>query len=263
MREEDPAIVTVLLVLESERAAVERGLDLGAVNFLKKPLDPQEVAFLLNELFVAIQDEADLRQVLHLVEERRTRLTFPGTPTVLSRIVAYLGREVRNHYPGLRVPVTEIKLALYEALANAIEHGNLEIDFDQKTKALDQCEGLGHLVNHRLADPRLAARKVHLAVDYHPDRVVYRVRDEGAGFRPETYRARTTLLDTTALHGRGLALIHHYMDRVDWNPRGNEIRMTRKIVATPRGARRPRGATSPPPGSPPARADDTGPPPAP
>jgi DNA-binding response OmpR family regulator len=257
MRDEDPSVVVVLLVTESERETVLKGLDLGAVNFLKKPVDPQEAAFLFNELFLAIEDEADIRQVLHLVARRRTRLTFPGTPAQLSRIVAFLGREVRNGYPGLRVPVTEIKLALYEALANAIEHGNLEIDFDAKTQALNRDEGFEPLLRERMANPRLARRRIHVEVDYLPDRVVYKVRDEGGGFRPEGYRNPAQLLNTSALHGRGLALIHHYMDKVAWNPRGNEIRMTKRIVERRRSRSRAQEPAATAGGQAPPEADGT------
>ena len=30
----------------------------------------------------------------------------------------------------------------------------------------------------------------------------------------------------TALHGRGIHLMRHYMDEVSWNATGNEIRLT-------------------------------------
>jgi DNA-binding response OmpR family regulator len=241
IRDEDPSTVVVLLV-ERERATdIGPYLELGAVNVLGKPLELQEVEYLLNEMYLVVEEEADIRQVLHMVASRRTRLRFPGTPSHLGRIVAFLGREVRNSYPGLRVPVAEIKLALYEALANAIEHGNLEIDYDTKTRALDgEGGGLEPLVQRRMSDPRFQKRKIWLEVDYFPDRVVYRVRDEGAGFSPSAHGLRA-LADTTALHGRGIALIQNSMDRVWWNPRGNEIRMMRRILQ-PRSARRRRAA---------------------
>jgi DNA-binding response OmpR family regulator len=242
IRDEDPSTVVVLLVDRARAADIGRFLDLGAVNVLAKPLDVREVEYLLNEMYLAIEEESDIRQVLHMVASRRTKLRFPGTPAHMGRIVAFLGREVRNGYPGLRVPVTEIKLALYEALANAIEHGNLEIDYDTKTRALDgEGGGLDSLVRGRMADPRLAKRKIWISVDYLPDRVVYRVRDEGAGFAPDVQHRRQGLKDTTALHGRGIALITHYMDKVWWNPRGNEIRMMRRILQ-PRRPRRRRDA---------------------
>jgi anti-sigma regulatory factor (Ser/Thr protein kinase) len=55
------------------------------------------------------------------------------------------------------------------------------------------------------------------------------VRDEGQGFDPEGFDAKRALSDTERLHGRGLALIRHYMDDVEWSDGGREIRMVRTI----------------------------------
>ena len=73
---------------------------------------------------------------------------------------------------------------------------------------------------------------MHVNVDYLTDRVMYRVRDEGSGFKPKALDAQS-LSNTTALHGRGIALIRHYMDEVSWNETGNEIRMIHRLRPRP------------------------------
>jgi DNA-binding response OmpR family regulator len=228
IREHDPHVAVVIVAAAPDPEVLRRALDLGAVNFVCKPFDPAEIDFVLDRVYRAVVQDHDLRPVLDIVSARTTTLVFPGQPSALARIVAWLGRELSWIYPGYDLPLPEIKLALYETLANAVEHGNLGITYDMKTQAMETVGGMEELIRNRLADPVLGVRRVHVNVEYLTDRVVYRVRDEGEGFSPAALSEKP-LGDTTALHGRGIALVRHYMDEVAWNPTGNEIRMVHHL----------------------------------
>jgi len=236
IRDEHPFVPVVVISSSTDPRLVEDALNLGAVNFLHKPVKAAEFRFVVNRIARFLEEEGDVQEALDSVTERGTQMSLPGDPELLPRVVAYLGREVRQHYPGHRVPLPDIKLALYEALANAVEHGNLEIGYQDKGLALSDSNGLRDLVAVRRTTQPYSGRRVHVSVTYRPDAVEYRVRDEGPGFDPEDYDTRRALSDTGRLHGRGLALIRHYMDEVTWHDGGREIRMIRKIG----GRRRPR-----------------------
>ncbi|MDJ0973645.1 MAG: response regulator [Planctomycetota bacterium] len=229
IREEDPNVSVVIISAESDEDTLEEALSLGAANFVHKPFDAEEVQFVLDRIYRAIEEEASIQDVLQLVGRRATEISFPSDASLLSKIVAYLGRELTNNYPGYDIPLTDVKLALYEALANALEHGNLEITFDQKTQAMEKPAGILDLINERLADERLSSRKIHVGVDYTEEAVAYAVRDEGPGFDPQA-QLNKPVADTSALHGRGITLIRHYMDDVSWNDSGNEIRLTMRLA---------------------------------
>lgn len=229
IREVHPLVPVVVVTSSRDSGLLEQALNLGASNFVRKPIDAGEYQFILDRIRRAVEEEASLHQVLDVVCERQTQISIPGDPTVVARIVAYLGREVGHHYPGYVVPLADIKLALYEALANAVEHGNLEISFAEKSAAMTQPGGLEKLLAERRSHPRLGARMVHIVVIYGPDVVEYRILDEGPGFDPDKYTGPQALSDSTALHGRGLALIRHYMDEVSWNDDGTEIRMVKTV----------------------------------
>jgi len=238
IREEDPQVAVVIVAALPDGAQLQRALDLGAVDFVRKPFDAAEVDFVLDRVYRAVTEDADLKIALDLVTSRATHLSLPGNTALLGKVVAWLGRELRQGYPGYELPLAEIKLALYETLANAVEHGNLGITYDMKSQAMEEPGGMDALVKRRLQEPLYAGRRVHVDVEYRPDHVVYCVRDEGEGFDPATLSARP-LGDTTALHGRGLALVRHYMTEVNWNARGNEIRMVHRLRGRQAKAARP------------------------
>ena len=227
IREEHPFLPVLLMSSRDECQDAETAGTVGAVAFVRKPIRAMEFRAAVQQMVGALGEEQARCDELMRVIDRHTSLTVPGDPALLPRVVGYLGREVRNHYPGAELPLPDIKLALYEALLNAIEHGNLEIGSERKSFTLENGTGYRRLVAERLHQAPYASRRVHLEADYHADRVVYRVRDEGKGFDPKALDPHA--IDTDRLHGRGIHLILHAMTDVEWNDDGTEIRMTRAL----------------------------------
>lgn len=90
-----------------------------------------------------------------------------------------------------------IRLALEEALVNAIKHGN----------NLDK------------------SKKVHIAYGVGPARFDIRIMDEGPGFDPQEVPDPTAVENLERPCGRGLMLMRHYMNEVSFGPRGNAVLM--------------------------------------
>jgi serine/threonine-protein kinase RsbW len=88
-----------------------------------------------------------------------------------------------------------IKLALEEALTNAVKHGN-----------------------HNDASKRVVIRYAISRV-----RAVIMVRDEGCGFSPHRVPDPTADENLERPSGRGIMLMHAYMTRVRFNETGNEV----------------------------------------
>lgn len=225
IREEDPNVSVVIISGESDEATLEEALSLGATNFVHKPFDPEEVRFVLDRSFQTIEEEQDIQAVVKLVTRRATRIDLPSETLMLGKVVSYLGRELTHNFVGYTVQLTDIKLALYEALANALEHGNLEITFDEKTQAMETKGGILGLIQTRI-EAGLGERQIQISVEYDQASVTYRIEDQGPGFDPATM-INKPVADTSALHGRGITLIRHYMDEVSWNESGNEITLVK------------------------------------
>jgi serine/threonine-protein kinase RsbW len=94
-----------------------------------------------------------------------------------------------------------IKLALEEALVNAIKHGN----------QMDR------------------SKKVHISFRVLPDRFEITITDEGPGFDPEDVPDPTAFENLERPCGRGLMLMRHYMNEVAYNSRGNSVTMARNF----------------------------------
>ncbi|HMU85509.1 MAG TPA: ATP-binding protein, partial [Leptospiraceae bacterium] len=110
---------------------------------------------------------------------------------------------------------------------NAVEHGNLEIDFDTKTRAMAQ-GAYFDLLLARQRDPAYAGRKVKVDVSLNPNRVIFQVEDEGRGFDHESAKARADQANEERLeHGRGIKMTLAIFDLVQYNTRGNRVTLVK------------------------------------
>ena len=97
--------------------------------------------------------------------------------------------------------VKDLRVALDEALANAVIHGN----------------------------SNMSERRIKVRCFLHDHQALeIRIRDQGPGFDMTYVPDPTVPENLLRPHGRGLFLISHHMDRVAFNRRGNEIRMWKK-----------------------------------
>ena len=179
-------------------------------------------------LIAAVREVPEIGRYLLRLDDEEVALAFHPRPGANATLVRFLLHDLSMRHPGRRLPNTEVQLALHEALANALEHGNLGITYEEKTAAMETSGGVRALVDQRLCDERLAARMAHVRVIYAADEVAYMVRDEGSGFDARC-RTHEPMAAATALHGRGLKLIQHVMDDVRWNPAGTEITMGKRL----------------------------------
>ena len=92
-----------------------------------------------------------------------------------------------------------IRLALEEALVNAIKHGN----------QMDR------------------SKRVHVKYRLEGNRFEIVIRDEGGGFDPEDVPDPTAVENLERPCGRGLMLMRHYMSEVAFHGRGNCVCMTK------------------------------------
>jgi serine/threonine-protein kinase RsbW len=97
------------------------------------------------------------------------------------------------------IDIFAIKLALEEALVNAIKHGN---QFDR-------------------------TKKVRIVYKVQKDRFDIEIKDEGPGFDPADVPDPTAIENLERPCGRGLMLMRYYMTEVNFSMGGNSVSMTK------------------------------------
>jgi serine/threonine-protein kinase RsbW len=131
-----------------------------------------------------------------------TEVTIPSDTAEARRFQ----EEIEKSLQDRRVTEQEIfsvRLALEEALVNAIKHGN-QLDRTKKV-----------VISYRLT----------------ADRLDVRITDEGSGFDPADVPDPTDVENLDRPCGRGLMLMRHYMTEVNYSPSGNSVSMAKVFRA--------------------------------
>jgi serine/threonine-protein kinase RsbW len=121
---------------------------------------------------------------------------IPSDPAEARRVQEDIERALKSNRFEER-EIFSIKLALEEALVNAIKHGN----------QMDR------------------SKKVHIAYRVSPERFDIHIADEGPGFDPEDVPDPMAIENLERPCGRGLLLMRHYMTEVTFHPPGNRVTM--------------------------------------
>lgn len=122
--------------------------------------------------------------------------------------------------------ITPIRVALREMIINAIEHGNLEITYEEKTRALAENRYF-ELLAKRRNHPEFANRKVRIDSIISPSKAIYRITDDGKGFDPKAYLLKKHQI--TDCHGRGIMMTLQVFDVVRYNKKGNQVLLIKYI----------------------------------
>lgn len=117
-----------------------------------------------------------------------------------------------------------IRMALREIIINAIEHGNLNISYEEKTEALMN-NNYFNFIAERRSHPEYSGKKVNLVYSIKPDRAVFRISDEGDGFDYRGFLANKAAKanDEHLEHGRGLIMAFNVFDSIEFNKKGNQV----------------------------------------
>lgn len=126
--------------------------------------------------------------------------------------------------------ISLIRLALREMMINAIEHGNLGIDFEEKTTLTNNNNYL-QIILSRQNDPQFKDRKVTIDSSIDPEKVIYRIHDEGRGFNYGDIikRIENEMNKNAIAHGRGITIAKKVFDEVNYNEQGNEVTLIKKF----------------------------------
>ncbi len=124
-------------------------------------------------------------------------------------------------------------LALQEAFANALEHGNLELKStwkeDYDSSGLDK---FSIMKRDRLSDPLYAERRIRISSEVEQGVLEIVVKDQGSGFNAPILVIADPSGKPIQTHGRGIAIMLDVMDQVSYSENGTCLKMVKRINQT-------------------------------
>lgn len=116
-----------------------------------------------------------------------------------------------------------LHVALFELLMNAVEHGNCEISYEEKTDWLETHGDILELIRVKNKVPAIKAKKVFFSYKIAADRSSFTIKDEGQGFDWKAHLEKSRDSAGLGLHGRGVYMAGIYAESLSYNDVGNEV----------------------------------------
>ena len=220
----NPRFRHIPVIMQTAAASPDQvleGIKAGAYYYLTKPYLPETLRAIVRS---ALDDLAWRRQAiravhaqvesLHLMERAEFRFRTLEQAMGLSGLLASL------------CPAPEmVAMGLSELLVNAVEHGNLAIDYGEKSrlKREDQWE---NEIARRLEMPEYRERQATVIVERQPGQRVFSVVDQGEGFDWAAFLefSPSRVFDP---NGRGIAMARGLcFDRLEYQGKGNRVTAT-------------------------------------
>lgn len=222
IRKAHPSLPVVLMTAHGSEEIAMLALRTGAASFVPKRKLADDLASTLRAILELSKEAQDRASSHDPLERGEVRFELDSDPRGLPDVVGQLEADLSRLGWWDETGVLQVGVALREAIVNAMIHGNLEVS----SQLLDGGgSDFADLAARRRAEAPYKDRRVLVVARYAETHVAYTVTDQGPGFDPSCLPDPTDLANLERVHGRGLMLIRMFMDEVEHNDRGNEVRM--------------------------------------
>ena len=197
---------------------IKQGIDAGVFYYLTKPVN-QDI--LKSVLLAAIRESEQQRLLSTELQKHKTSFHMIDTCRFQLRTLAeaeHLAAFLANCFPEPDRTVS----GLAELLVNAVEHGNLCIDYHDKTRLVEEGNWRSEVERRQsLAEHR--QKRVDVMYRKKPEGSFVTIKDEGKGFDWKNY-LQVDPSRASHNHGRGIAQANAIsFDKITFNESGNEV----------------------------------------
>jgi CheY-like chemotaxis protein/anti-sigma regulatory factor (Ser/Thr protein kinase) len=224
IRRIDRNATVILMTGQGNEDVLLKALRGGATNFFKKPFNVRElideirkvVEFRLEAARSSLFSPLLVEEMKHFVMPRADSPFFPIINQITLQLPCLLPQE----------DILNLKIGIEEIITNAIEHGNLGISYDEKSKAIQEGR-LAELIADKGRESDAAGRAVHITSRLSPEMFEIAIRDDGHGFDWRSLPA-VEPENLLAFNGRGIFLTKIYFDEVIYNDIGTEVTLRKR-----------------------------------
>jgi len=205
-----------------------RALRYGASDFIRKPFDINDLASSVRSILRRKNEKKLVASFAQYMVYEQAEFNLPVDVSVINAISYKLTKDLAPSDFCNSATSENITLALRESISNAMFHGNLEISSEVREKG--GIKLFNEMIEERIEDERYKSRKVNIKFEQTSEYVEYTIEDEGPGFNYKSLPDPRDPENFFKNSGRGLLIIRIHMDEVEWNNKGNKIRLRKYRV---------------------------------
>jgi len=237
-----PHVPIILMTGKGSEDLAADALNAGAASYVPKSALASSLLDTVEQVLLLASRNTSIGRLMKSNALARYRFDLENDPTLIGPMTDFVKMTMESIELGDQTAQRHCALAIEEALINAMFHGNLELDSGEvqaARKAMHEGKTTPEANERSRLEP-YSDRKVHVDIEFKSKAVTMLIRDEGQGFDAVGGLAsanRTSQLSDVG--GRGLTLIRKFMDEVQFNGDGNEIKLQLKLGSSPAPKQKP------------------------
>ncbi|MBU3918033.1 response regulator, partial [bacterium] len=224
MRSSDLDIPVIIMTGYAVIELTLKAFKLGAYDFLTKPFEFDPLLVTLDKIESLRKNKQGMAKVSEFYEAN-VQFSIPSKLEYIKSLIPIL----QGHYKYLcefyRKDIHSIASCIFEAVRNAILHGNLELDSEARKLPAKE---FSSLIRKRESTPEFINRKVIIRAELNQKHLKFEVEDQGKGFDtaslPDFKDPESPMPDR-----KGLFIVYSNMDEVRWNEAGNCLTMIKHL----------------------------------
>jgi CheY-like chemotaxis protein len=225
IRRDYPALPVILMTAMGSEVLAAKALNCGAVNYVRKRSLAREVVRTVGSVLAVARALPQQERVLDCLTDDQLGFVLDNDPALVPAVLGHLELVAALLHPRDRTDRLRVGMAPHEALLNAIQHGNLELNSDLRQ---ENEQDFWDLTEERRWQPPHRNRRGRIRATLSRSEAVYVVEDEGPGFDPATLPDPTDSANLERIGGRGQMLIRTFTDEVEHNQKGNRITLRKR-----------------------------------
>lgn len=227
MKREFPLIPVIIMTAVGNEETAVQALKRGAASYVTKRRLADDLQDTVRRVMHAADSERNVsRLLMHRTQQAEFKFALENELPLLAASVTYMQQTMKVMGLFDEAERLRIGIALEEVLLNAMFHGNLELCSSLRE---DDKPTYHELARARAKDSPYCDRRIFVDAAFTPNEAKFTIRDEGPGFDPKTLPDPTDPSNLSRVSGRGLLLMHTFMDGVAFNETGNEVRLTKTV----------------------------------
>jgi CheY-like chemotaxis protein len=225
VRARHPLIPVILMTAHGSEELAVRALKSGAASYVPKRELAADLLESVESMIEAAGGKRDETRLMKSLKRTEAQFELENDPALIPPLMTHLKDCAFRMNGSDDTGLIQMTVALREAVLNAMDHGNLELDSSMRER---DDHSYHALQRERRGQKPYSDRRVFVTARESPGEAVYVIRDEGPGFDTSTLPDPTDPANLEKRSGRGLLLMRAFMTEVRHNKSGNEVTLVRR-----------------------------------
>jgi CheY-like chemotaxis protein len=225
-----PGVPVVVMTAQGSEEIAVTALQRGAASYVPKSVLAHELVPTVMNILSISRAEEDYDRMMACLRESHWTFELENDYTLIAPLVQLLRQTVAVMKLCDETGRVQVGVALEEAIANALYHGNLELSSEQLSElGYDLNHGdEPNLVEQRKMQPPYKDRRIRVDAVFDRREVRFTIKDEGPGFNHASIPDPSDVLASEGGGSRGVTHMRLFMDHVQFNSQGNEVTLVKR-----------------------------------